>query len=198
MKAQRSITIVAIVTGLVAGSAAGAIAQDEVAPQPPTPFTAVWCIGPPVAYDRDGTRTTMVVGDGALHLDRYRRGAWRNAIVASDPRLQGDAYQTYESDTYDMAGIDAVAANTVSIVNDGGAWVAASYRGSLDDGTEIGQRPAIFVGEGGYEGLIAVTGRAQGDPVPRPEEVPGSFEGCAEFEGVIFDDAPLLEPYFPE
>jgi hypothetical protein len=183
---------------LVAGQSRFPATPEQATPEPPVAFTGVWCIGPPVAPDRNGTQLTLEVGEEGLRLDRYHDGAWRNAVVAmSDPRLDGDAYQTWESDTYDIPGIHGVIAATLSIVNEDGAWVAADYHGTLDDGTEVGDSAPVFVGEGAYKGLIAV--QAPGEvPAPRPEGLSAAYGPCNEFRGTIFDGAPVPEPYRPE
>jgi hypothetical protein len=169
-------------------------AQDEgAAPQPPAEFTGIWCIGPEVAPDRAGTETTLEVGDGGLVLTRNRGGAWRNAVAMSDPRLQGDAYQTYETDSY--ADGPRVDSSTMSIVNEDGAWVARRYRttGALAESTDTG---TVFIGEGAYDGLIAFMSDHRA-PVQRPEEVPPEYEGCEAVRGVIIDGA-VAESYRPE
>jgi hypothetical protein len=118
----------------------------------------------------------------------------------SDPRLQGDAYQTYETDTYHAQGSESgpgVIAATLSIVTEDGAWVTrGGLRGTLADGTDAG---AIFVGDGAYEGLIAImTEPGAFGQVPRPEEIPAEYGPCEEVRGTIFDGAPVPEPYLPE
>lgn len=164
----------------------GAVA--DAAPEPPVEFTGTWCIGPAVAPDRAGTETTVEVGDEGMSLTRNRGGAWRNTVTMSDPRLQGDAYQTYEGDTYSLPGTatgPGVIASTLSIVNEDGAWVSATYRATDADGTEKGDGPNFFIGEGAYEGLIAVMDSHE-------------VGECADVQGVIFDGAPVPEPYRPE
>jgi hypothetical protein len=193
MRKGRSRVIGLLVTGLLASSAVGVMAQeDDAAPQLPTEFTATWCIGPPVAFDRGGSTTTVEVGDD-VSVDRYQGGAWRNAVVASDPRLQGDAYQTYEQDQYSNGPL--VIASTLSIVNEDGAWVAASYRASAD-GSDPGDPTGIFVGQGAYEGLVAYMG--PGTPVATPEGLSGGYSDCSESSGVIFDHPQFPEPYASE
>jgi hypothetical protein len=89
--------------------------------------------------------------------------------------------------------------STMSIVNDDGAWVSRRYRstGTLDEPTDTGN---VFIGEGAYEGLIAIMPRDDADDVaievPRPEEIPEEFGPCSEVHGVIIDGA-LAVPYLP-
>ena len=117
MRAPKSTLMVAAVLGLLVGTAVAVTAQgEETAPQPPVEVTGVWCIGPAVAP-----------------------AAWRNAVSMSDPRLQGQAYQTYQSDTYSELGIE-VTSSTLSIVNEEGAWVSRRYRstGTPADAVDTG------------------------------------------------------------
>jgi hypothetical protein len=199
--AAATLLMALLATGaLVAGQSP---APDEgAAPQPPVEFTGVWCLGPAVAPDRAGTMTSVAVGDEGIPLTRNRRGAWRNAVVMSDPRLQGDAYQTHETDTYSMP-VGATSPygliwSTHSIVNEDGAWVNADLGVRFGDGRESGgDQPMIFVGRGAYEGLIAIwTGGTEG--VPRPEGISSEYGTCDEVRGVIFDVAPVPEPYVPQ
>jgi hypothetical protein len=190
------------VTLLLALSATGAIVagqspspappDKEPAPQPPAEFTGVWCIGPEVAPDRNGTITTIELGDDGLTLTRNQGGAWRNAVSMSDPRLQGDAYQTYETDTYDPPSIEVIS-STLSIVNEEGAWVSRHYssRGTPAGSTDTGN---VFIGQGAYEGLIAFM--STGAPVLRPEGITAEYVGCEELQGIIIDDA-VAEPFLP-
>jgi hypothetical protein len=167
-------------------------AATDAAPQPPTEFTGIWCIGPAVSVEGNGTSTAVKVAD-ELSVNRYRGGTWRNAVVMSDPRLQGDAYQTYEQDTYTSG--PSVIASTLSIVNDDGAWVATYYRATAD-GSEPGDTDDLFIGEGAYEGLVALMG--PGTPVRTPEGLPIGYSDCQESSGVIFDQPPVPVPYLGE
>jgi hypothetical protein len=168
-------------------------AATDSAPQAPVEFTGTWCIGPAVSLEGNGTRTTVDVGD-ELSVNRFRGGTWRNAVVMSDPRLQGDAYQTYEQDTYTSG--PAMIASTLSIVNDEGAWVAAEYHGTTD-GTSPGVTPSDFIGEDAYEGLVAHMefGTAQ---VLAPKGLPAGYGPCNEVRGIIFDQPPVPVPYLGE
>jgi hypothetical protein len=173
--------------------------EGQAAPQPPVEFTGVWCIGPAVAPDRNGKETTIELGDEGPILTRFRGGAWRNAVVMSDPRLQGDAFQTYESDIYHERGVPTgpgLIAATLSIANDEGAWVTDGTGAMFPDGTEA-RSANVFVGQGAYDGLYAIMSEG-GAAVTRPESVSSEFGQCNEVEGVIFDGAPVPEAYLPD
>jgi len=174
---------------IVAGAQSPAPAPpEEAAPQPPTEFTGTACwYGPEVAPDRAGTETTLEVGDEGVVLTRLRRGAWQNHndVSMSDPRLQGIGYQTYESDAYAMPGSATgpiIDVQTLSIVNEDGAWVSTRYRATVDGSDTAIPAVDVFIGQGAYEGLIAIM------------ETAGPCSG----PGVILDGAPVPEPYIPE
>jgi hypothetical protein len=174
--------------------------EQRAAPQPPVEFTGTWCVGPPVTPERAGTNERLQIGDDGLPLVRYRHGAWRNAVSMSDPRLQGDAYQTYETDNYSTLDIGVIAL-TSGIVNEDGAWTQRLYQGMdtlaptpdgyvyAPDGLPLS---AAYIGEGAYEGLIAVM--VNGAEVRRPDDIAAQFGPCSEVHGFIFDGA-LAEPY---
>ena len=116
----------------------------------------------------------------------------------SDPRLEGAVYATYEADGYRAAGADAdgptVIAYTWRITNDGGTWETRGNAATFPDGSPIGNSSGfyapvrVFVGSGGYEGLVAIL------------EVTGERDqGCvADVRGIIFEGAPIPEPYVVE
>jgi hypothetical protein len=175
-----ALTAATLLLGLVATGAfvagaqspAPALPEQESAPQLPVEVTGVWCIGPAVADRAD---------------------AWRNAVSMSDPRLQGNAYQTYETRTY-PGGI-SLTSSTLSIVNEDGAWVSRRYRST---GTPAGVTDTgdVFIGEGAYEGLI-VFWPEDGPVVARPEGLSAEYGSCMERQGVIIDGA-VAKPYRPE
>ena len=165
------------------------------APQPPIEFTGTLACGPPV---RNPTQETLDVGGDELVLTRDRDGAWQQTVTMSDPRLEGTVHQTSEEDVYRAAGADAdgpaVGTYAWRIVNDGGAWVSQGYTATFPDGSPIGN-PAgfyvpsrVFVGSGGYEGLVAI--------LEVTEERDGNC--VADVHGVIFEGAPAPEPYIAE
>jgi hypothetical protein len=127
----------------------------------------------------------------AVVLTRNRGGAWQQTVTMSDPRLEGTVYHTFEGDTYRAAGAEQgpeMFAATCRIANEQGAWGDRGYGGSYSDGTPIGENsPDVWIGEGAYEGMIAVM-----------ESTPLEGGGCgASLRGVIFTGAPALEPYIP-
>ena len=128
------------------------------------------------------------MGNEGMVLSRHRGGAWRQTVTMSDPRLQGTAYQTWEADFYAMPGAESGpqgAALTVRLVTEAGAWETRGYVGNFSDGTPIGVNPtAVWIGEGAYGGLIAIMEST-------------NLEGACghEVRGVIFDGAPVAEPY---
>jgi hypothetical protein len=84
-------------------------------------------------------------------------------IETSDPRIDGTMFITVTSETY--PGVDfEVEAWRSRIENEGGAWQGPLEFSRLEDGQEVEEPPeafseaelSIFVGEGGYEGLIVV------------------------------------------
>ena len=81
MRDIKTTLITTIAIGLLAGSAAGVAAQEDVAVAP-VEFTAKVAFGPSVRSE------TTAVGDG---VTMYSGGAWRAGVItgASDPRLHG-------------------------------------------------------------------------------------------------------------
>jgi hypothetical protein len=173
----------------VAPSVAATAAKEASAPDPPVEFTGRVLCGPPVSPDRQGTEVALDVGDDGMTLKRYRGGAWQQTLTMSDPRLEGAVYHTYETDGYAEAGAGegpVVWAATRRIENEAGAWESRAIGGEYADGTSIGNSPEVYIGEGAYEGMIAVTQASL-------------LEGAcgADVRGVIFDDGPVPEPYYP-
>jgi len=170
-------------------SAAATAAKEAAAPGPPVEFTGRIICGPPVSPDRQGTDETLDVGDDGMTVTRFRGGAWRQTVTMSDPRLEGAVYHTYESDEYAAPGAEAgpdVSAATHRIENEAGAWESRAIGGAYADGTSIGNGPQVLIGEGSYEGMIAIM------------EVSLLGDSCgADVRGVIFDDGPVPEPYNP-
>jgi hypothetical protein len=165
--------------------------QGEVAaPQPPVEFTGRIMCGPPVSSDRAGNSETFDVGDEGLVLTRYRGGAWRQTVTMTDPRLEGTIHETWESDTYATQGADegtGIWASTHRIENEAGAWEGRGYGGNFSDGTAIGDEGAndtVWIGEGAYAGLIAIM-----------ESTPIEAQCGFEVRGIIFEGAPVPEPY---
>jgi hypothetical protein len=120
-------------------------------------------------------------------VSQYRGGAWRQTVTMSDRRLEGTIHHTWESDTYSAPTVVSgpqVWAATWRIVNDAGAWEIRSLGGQYTEGDPIGGDAAeIMVGQGSYEGLIAIL------------EVTAELDCGVEVKGMIFDGAPVPEPY---
>jgi hypothetical protein len=190
MRAIRFVVMSAIAAALAASATVAVSAQEVAAPQPPAVFNGrVWC-GPPVSPERAGAEETLEAGDEGWVLTRNRDGAWRQSASVNDPRLEGDWYHTWENDAYalpDAATGPAVAAATWRIENEEGAWQGGALEASLPDGTRI-ETATVLVGEGAYEGLIAIL-----------DGEPAADEPCAvDIKGIIFEGAPALEPFSPE
>jgi hypothetical protein len=128
------------------------------------------------------------VGDEGLVLTRSRGGTWRQTIDVTDPRLEGDIYQRWESDGYAVPEGKTgptVAAMRWRIENDEGAWQGGQTELVLADGTQL-RSLTTLTGEGAYEGLTALM------------SVVGFEEGCtADIRGVIVEGVPAHEPYGP-
>jgi hypothetical protein len=163
--------------------------SQAVAPQPPVEFTGTIACGPPV---RDRTEETLDVGDDGTVLVRNRDGAWQQTVTMSDPRLEGAIYHTYEDDVYQATGPGsdgpAVIGYTVRVTNDGGTWESRANTATYADGSSIGDPPNVLIGSGGYEGLIAIY-----------EVTEETQQGCViDVRGIIFEGAPVPEPYVVE
>jgi hypothetical protein len=165
------------------------------APPPPVELTGRIMCGPPVSPDRAGSEETVDVGDDGMTLTRSRAGAWHQTVAMSDPRLEGTVYHTWEADEYIEPGAEegaGVWAATRRIENEEGAWETRDVGGNFSDGSPIGapefEAPAVYVGEGAYEGMIAIM-----------EESPLEGEGAcgADVRGVLFVDGPVPVPYNP-
>ncbi len=162
-------------------------AQEAREPVAPVEVTGTFVCGPPV---RDATEEALDVGDHGTVLTRNRDGAWQQRVSMTDPRLEGSVYHTWEADTYRTAGAaddgPTVTGYTWRITNDEGSWESRSTDATFADGTSIGEPPAVLVGAGSYDGLIAVLEVTEDEAI-RP---------CgARLRGMIFDGAPMPEPY---
>ena len=179
-------------------TASSSVAPSEAtAPQPPVEFTGTFACADPRPV-RAETQETLDVGDDGMVLVRNRNGAWGQTVTMSDPRLEGSIHNTYEADVYRAAGADAdgptVTASTWRITNDGGSWETRVIAATFPDGSPIGDSSGfyapmrVFMGSGGYEGLIAIL-----------EVTEEREQGCvADVHGIIFEGAPVPEPYIAE
>jgi hypothetical protein len=120
--------------------------------------------------------------DGDTVIERRRGYTWRGAITASDERLSGTHYYSWDADTYTMPdGTEGPTAWSEGhrIENDAGAW-----QGSATAVSSPGDppQPAVLVGEGAYAGLGAILGPGAG--------------GCFfDFAGVIMEIPAPPVPY---
>jgi hypothetical protein len=176
----------AIALALVVGSGIAVNAQQDEAPQPPAEYTRQEAVCPSGGLEvRHRGTETLEVEDGA-RLDRDRDGAWTWPIEsASDRRMTGTVYHTYESDAY-VPG-PAIDVWTTRIVNDEGAWLDVGVTARSLEGTVFEETgPAVWVGEGDYEGLLAIDMESR------------EVDTClSEHRGLIFESAPSLEGYLP-
>ena len=181
---------------LASPTASPSVAPSEAtAPQPPIEVTGTLSCGPPV---RNPTQETLDVGEDGTVLTKDRGAAWQQTVTMTDPRLEGAIHHTYEADVYRAAGAAAdgptVAAYTWRITNDGGTWESRGNMATFPDGSSIGDSSGfyapmrVFVGSGGYEGLVAIL-----------EVTEERNQGCiADVRGIIFEGAPVPEPFVAE
>jgi len=157
MKTIRSTLIATLAIGLLAGSTLGVTAQDEVAA--PVEFTARWAWGSPIRGEASETAPGVV---------QHRGGAWRPGVLAaaSDPRWQGTLSIANNENDYSASGGPLVGVHAFRVENADGAWQQMPTIALIIPGVDDLVNTGFFVGEGGYEGLIAVvdiaTDRAAG------------------------------------
>ena len=174
MKQSREPLIAALAIGLLAGSSVAVAAQEA-----PVEFTAEWAFGDSI---RSGER---VVDEG---VTRWQGEVWspEAAVEATDPRFVGDVTNSWNHDDYeDGSNIGAV---TFTVRNDEGAWLMQPHLTLNFPGS--GPWPVmdvVFVGEGAYDGLLALV-----------NIVTTSGVGW-DLHGYIVDESalPTLEPYQP-
>jgi len=146
----------AIVIGVVAGSAVGVTAQEEATPQRPTEFTGHIECGPELRYGTD-ERQTLGLGDEQVIRVTSRGWAWQPAATTmSDPRLEGTYQLGFDADMVGPAGTSgpSVGSGTWRIENDEGAWQGSFPVIQFADHTTTVTTP--LVGEGAYEALTAI------------------------------------------
>jgi len=140
----------------VEASVAGTAQGDAAITEPPLEFTA--CI-PKNRYYRTGTdeQITLPSPDGDVTVDVSRGFTWRGTITATDDRLSGTHYNSFNSDTYTLpgGGTQMAWAEAHRIENDEGTWQGSSV-GFSDTGDDSETGPAVLIGEGAYEGLTAI------------------------------------------
>ena len=154
MRAIKATTVSILAIGLLAGSAVGVTAQEEAA-ELSTPAYVTWQV----------TGDPVLVAEATFDEDAGEmRGLVQSAPVeASDPRLSGQYYFAINGNVQNNGSPDygVLESRSWRMENDGGAWTGTSTYVEAGDGT--GDGPAamiaeagILIGEGGYEGLIAV------------------------------------------
>lgn len=163
MKRIRMTVLTILTIGLLAGSALGAAAQPEAAP--PVEFTATWSWGPPMR-----PQTSTQVPNGVQH----RGGAWRPGVLAaaSDPRWQGTLSVVSKSDDYGAVDGPEVGLFAFRIENQEGAWQQTPTVSLIVPGVDAEFDRGVFIGAGGYEGLIAVVDIV-GDPAAQTWDLHG-------------------------
>jgi hypothetical protein len=190
MRAHRSISIMAIAIGMMAGSAAGVTAQEGVTTQLPTEFSGHLECGPEVRRGTDASETLRVGDDQVRHSGSHGY-AWQPIGTMSDPRLEGTYSISFEWDEYLPPGAPGpvrVAAATWRIENDEGAWQGSLTDAYLSDGPGAAGS-AVLVGEGAYEGMSALW-QEQGD-----------WDACTwDVRGLITEGGPPAVPevYIPQ
>jgi len=144
MRTIKHTTISILAVGLLAGSAVGVAAQDEVDPMAPSTFTTEPIGEPEVTADPETGLGTLVA-----------------PYEATDPRASGTWMQFEAGAPVDVAAGEGafIGRNAVRLVNDGGSWVGTD-QGFLTFPSD-GQPPNVhffseLVGEGGYEGLTTL------------------------------------------
>ena len=123
---------------------------------PPVEFTA--CIPRNAGY-RTGTDEQIALPspDGDVTVDVSRGHTWRGTITATDDRLSGTHFYSFNHDTYTLPGGSTQSswAEDHRIENDEGAWHGSSVGFTDADGVSLGGG-AVLTGEGSYEGLTAI------------------------------------------
>jgi hypothetical protein len=191
-------SLAAVALALAAGGAM-LLATQDTAPAEPAPAAAVEPVqAVPLTVELDfleqrsfGEKTELPTGS-----TRSVGRVWVNRVVdASDPRFEGTATRT---ETVDVYGDVELAIGAWRIENPGGAWQGFPTFGPSQDSVlfEIGTTSDyLFVGEGGYEGLVALlraTHRPEaedsGGIVIEPSDAPD-----IRFEGHILNTTDLPE-----
>ncbi len=156
MRTLRSIAVIAIAIGALAGWTVGVSAQQDMTPRPPTEFSGHIECGPEVRHGTDQRETLATGGDQVVRVTS-RGWAWQPyTTTMSDPRLEGTYQLAYDSDrvTPPETSGPSVGSGTWRIENDGGAWQGSFPVIEFADHTTT--VTTQLVGSGGYEGLTAI------------------------------------------
>jgi hypothetical protein len=126
-------------------------------------FTA--CVPGNSQFKEGTTETEVIPGpSGDTRIERTRGFTWKGEITATDPRLSGTHYYSWDGNGYTPGSANpqvAVPNGLASwseghrIENADGAWSGSTVGLTLADGTNTGS-PAVLTGEGAYKGLTAV------------------------------------------
>ena len=154
MKWMKSLISVMGAITLLAVSTVGATAQAEEADLS-TPAYVTWTAGDP---------TSVIDGDFDEETGEMRGLRLEGIpLEASDPRLSGIATMVINGNVENSADHNAVLeSRSFRIVNDEGAWNGSSWYVEAGDtsGDEyaplIISETSLMIGEGAYEGLVAV------------------------------------------
>jgi hypothetical protein len=135
---------ITVALGLLAGTAVGVSAQDEIAdPMAPGVVTgsiAQWRAVPP------GTQQPEAGFVGIEDVTHAH--VWE----ATDPRLAGEVTYTGHWHRYPAPAYMQVEAAIFELVNDAGRWLGQATALDLERG---GWDTVVFIGDGAYEGLTA-------------------------------------------
>jgi hypothetical protein len=160
--------IMALLGGL--GGAVPAQAEEASMSEALTEFTGrMECYDLSMGTIEDVVIATTEAGD---LIRREWRGPTLSVAVReiSDPRLDGRIAVWFSSDEYlvasdepawQLSGVDpdewprGVVASTYRLTNDDGSWHGSRYQNWYPDG-DSSTTTAVYIGEGAYEGLIAV------------------------------------------
>ena len=141
-----------LAVGLLAGSTAGIVAQDEETAAGTTSFTGTAFGGPEV----DLVPSETDLGNGLTAVDGF---GYRNTWEASDERLTGDVIgvvnQVVDPGASESGGLpNIILSEAIELTNDAGSWLGEGRGfGSTDLG--VVNEMYTLVGQGGYEGLTA-------------------------------------------
>jgi hypothetical protein len=130
--------------------------RDAAITSPPVEFTA--CV-PQNSPIRTGTNEQIALPspEGDVTVDLQRGFTWRGTITATDDRLSGTHYYSWDADAYALpgGGTPTSWAEGHRIENDEGAWQGSSVGFTDADDVSVGGA-AVLIGEGAYEGLTAI------------------------------------------
>jgi hypothetical protein len=140
-------------------------------------FTA--CV-PTNSQIKGGTDESGASGDATI--ERKRGFTWSGPITATDPRLSGTHYYSWDANTVSLPSSDSYVtwAEGHRIQNDQGAWRGTAIGAILPDENRSGV--IMLSGEGAYSGLTAIMFNVDGT--------------CFfNFEGIVSEVPDPPEPY---